>query len=386
MDYTRVNFDFDTVIDRRASDAKKWAPFRDRDVIPMPVADMDFRSPQAVLDALKVRVEHGVFGYPEPPDSLVESVTEMLVREHNWSIDPEWIIWLSGLVVGLNVFTRMQTQGCGVGTVTPIYSPFLQAAGNSGRILLKAPLLSADEDYRMDWDALGTMFASPQCHAFMLSNPHNPSGRVYTHDELHTLAVLAEKHDVMICSDEIHSDLILEPGCKHIPFATLSPETAARTVTLMSPSKTFNLAGLRCAFAIIPDPTLRARYKSAAHKIGNEANALGMVACEAAYRHGRPWQTALVNYLRDNRDRVQAEVDTLPGLRLHKVEATYLAWIDCRALQLKDPCQHVLEHGLSLTDGRSFGGPGHLRLNFGCPRATLEQGLARLRNAVEAVR
>ncbi len=379
-----MSFDFDSVIDRRRSDAEKWAPFRDQDVLPMPVADMDFRSPEPVIDALNARVAHGVFGYPEPQDSLVEAVTDMLAREHGWAVEPEWIVWLNGLVVGIHLFARMHPEQSGIATVTPIYPPFLFAPGNTGRKLLTVPLLGAEHHYAMDFEALESTFASPDCSSFLLSNPHNPSGRVYTREELDRLAALAEKHDVLICSDEIHSDLILDPTCTHIPFATLSPQAAARTITLMSPSKTFNLAGLKCAFAVIPDARLRRRYTRTTRGVVTELNALGMVACEAAYRHGRPWMHALTDYLRDNRDRVKAHIDGLPGVTLHDIEATYLAWIDCRGLGLDNPYQHVLDHGLALTDGRYFKGPGHLRLNFGCPRVTLDEGLARLTRAVHA--
>ncbi len=371
-------FDFDTVYDRCNSDSSKWEPGRDQDIIPMPVADMDFRSPPEVIQAVHERVEHGVFGYPNPPSSLVDTVVEMLAREHDWQIDPHWIVWLDGLVQGLNIFSRCLPEQGGLATVTPIYPPFLLAPGNTGRQRHKVALAPAEQDYAMDFDALESAFASPACDGFMLSNPHNPSGRVYRHDELMTLATLAEKHDVLICSDEIHCDLILDDDRTHIPFATLSPDAAARSITLMSPSKTFNLAGLKCAFAIIPDAKLRSRYRRAARGIVTELNVIGMAACEAAYTFGTPWRNALRAYLRDNRDCVHAAVDNIPGLSCRHVEATYLAWIDCRATGLKNPYGHYLEQGLALSDGRAFNGPGFVRMNFGCPRSTLQAGLERL--------
>lgn len=371
-------FDFDTVIDRRPTDSSKWGPARDRDVIPLPVADMDFRSPDEVIQAIHARVDHGVFGYPEPQVSLTEAVIEMLAREHDWDVEPDWLVWLNGLVVGLNLFARTLPEGAGVATVTPIYPPFLLAQDYTGRKLLKIPLLTAEDHYAMDFEAMEAAFASPECHAFFLSNPHNPSGRVYSRDALARLAKLAEKHGVLICSDEVHCDLILDADRKHIPFAALSDDAASRSITLMSPSKTYNLAGLKCAFAIIPDAKLREQYRRAARGIVTELNILGMVACEAAYRFGKPWHDAVRIYLRGNRDMVHEAVRDIPGLSCHHIEATYLAWIDCRDKGIKDPYQHFLDRGLMLSDGRYFDGTGFVRLNFGCPRATLKAALERL--------
>jgi cystathionine beta-lyase len=376
-------FDFDTIIDRRDSDSSKWTEHGDQDIVPMPVADMDFVSPPEVLQALHERIDHGIFGYPDPTESLQKTVVAMLQRDHDWTVDPSWIVWLPGLVVGLNLFTRLHPDDAKQATVTPIYPPFLLAPANTGRRLLKVPLRPAAENYAMDMAALEAAFSQPDCHGFLLSNPHNPSGRVYTRDELDALATLAIKHDVLVCSDEIHCGLILDDTLRHIPLATLSPAIAERTVTLMAPSKTFNLAGLQCAFAIIPNAKLRMRYKRAARGIVTEISVMGMAACEAAYTHGEPWRRELVAYLRQNRDAVQQCVASLPGVSCHTIEATYLAWLDCRQSGIANPYQHLLDHGLALSDGRHFGDPGFVRLNFGCPRSTLEAGLKRLRHAFE---
>lgn len=372
---------FDTPIDRRGSDSFKWGKYAGRDILPLWVADMDFAAPPAVLAALHRRIEHGVFGYGGPWPSLTESVLAHLQGEYGWSIEPEWLVWLPGLVTGLNVACRAVDGE--VLTATPIYPPFLSAPHFSGRKLNRVDL--ALDNNRWQWDMAAVQQATTAAtRLFLFCHPHNPVGRCWSRDELLALADYAERNDLVVCSDEIHCGLILDADKRHIPFASLSPAAAQRSITLLAPSKTFNIPGLGCAFAVIPNPALRRRFEQAMHGIVPHVNVLGLAACEAAFRHGGDWHRELIAYLRGNRDRVAATMDSLPGVRMAPVEATYLAWIDVRDLRLAKPAAHFEAHGIGLSDGADFGAPGWLRLNFGCPRATLDEALSRFERAVRA--
>lgn len=372
---------FDTPIDRRGSDSFKWGKYAGRDILPLWVADMDFAAPPAVLAALHRRIEHGVFGYGGPWPSLTESVLAHLQGEYGWSIEPEWLVWLPGLVTGLNVACRAVDGE--VLTATPIYPPFLSAPHFSGRKLNRVDL--ALDENRWHWDMAAVQQATTAAtRLFLFCHPHNPVGRCWSRDELLALADYAERNDLVVCSDEIHCGLILDADKRHIPFASLSPAAAQRSITLLAPSKTFNIPGLGCAFAVIPNPALRRRFEQAMHGIVPHVNVLGLAACEAAFRHGGDWHRDLIAYLRGNRDRVAATMASLPGVRMAPVEATYLAWIDVRDLRLAKPAAHFEAHGIGLSDGADFGAPGWLRLNFGCPRATLDEALTRFERAVRA--
>jgi len=390
-----MDFDFDRIIDRRGGDASKWNRYAGRDVLPMWVADMDFAAPPAVIEAMQRRVAHGVFGYGEVLPALNAAVIDHLAQEYAWMVEPSWLVWLPGLVCGLNVACRaVGAPGDAVFTATPIYPPFLLAPTNSGRRRVTAPLeLIEPTDggrQRWRWDFAATEAAlSSDTRLFLLCHPHNPAGRAWRDDELEQVAALAERHDLVVCSDEIHCGLVLEFGRRHRPYATLSPAASRRSITLMAPSKTFNIPGLGAAFAVIPDPGLRSAFHAAMQGIVPDVNVLGLVAAEAAYRHGADWTAALLAYLRDNRARVEAAVAELPELAMAPVEATYLAWIDARRLAARvgNPQRHFEAAGLGLSAGETFGGIAYrdfVRLNFGCPRATLEQALGRLRRAVRA--
>jgi cystathionine beta-lyase len=375
-------FDFDTGIDRRDSDSHKWRKYKDQDVIPMWVADMDFASPPAVLQALHQRVDHAIFGYAEPMPRLKEAVVEHLHQRHRWAISPEWIVWLPGLVTGLNVACRsVGRPGAGVLTTPPIYPPFFTAPRLAGKRLQTVPLVHGAARWELDLDGLGQA-AKGGTSLFLLCNPHNPTGRVFTRQELEALAELCLNANLTICSDEIHCDLVLEPGCRHLPMASLSPEVARRTITLMAPSKTFNLPGLGCAYAVISDPKLRRRLLRAMAGIVPHVNILGYVAAQAAYEHGAPWLDALLAYLRNNRQLVYQAIGQMEGLRMTPVEATYLAWIDARHGGLEDPVRFFERNGVGLSDGALFGAPGFLRLNFGCPRSLLATALERMTHAL----
>lgn len=367
--------DFTAVIDRRGSDSIKWGRYAGRDILPLWVADMDFAAPPAVLAALQERLAHPVFGYGQPGPALTESVLAHLESEYDWRIAAEAIVWLPGLVSGLNIACRAIDGD--VLTAAPIYPPFLSAPRLAGRTLHRADLVADDAGWHWDKNALAAA-STVNTRLFLLCHPHNPVGRCWRRDELLDLADFAERNDLVVCADEIHCGLILDETRRHVPFASLSPAAARRSITLMAPSKTFNIPGLGCAFAVIPDAALRRRFLRAMDGIVPHPNVLGLAACEAAYRDCGDWHRELLAVLRANRDRVELTVDRLPGLKMHHVEATYLAWIDARGLGLADAQAHFERHGIGLSDGRDFGAPGWLRLNFGCPPATLELALNRL--------
>ncbi len=379
-------FDFTTPV--RAPDSLRWAKYAGTDTLALWVADMDFAAPPAVIEALQARIANGVFGYGQPWPSLVDSVVEHCAREYGWTIDPDWLVWLPGLVSGLHVACRAVGEtGDGVFTATPVYPPFLSAPVESGRRLVTMPLVKDESGW--GWDFAAANLAMQSARLFLLCHPHNPVGRAWREDELWQLAALAEKHDLVVCSDEIHCDLTLSGhhGGRHRPFATLSPEIAARTITLMAPSKTFNIAGLGCAFAVIPDAALRRRFLAALHGIVPHVNVLGLAACEAAYRHGGEWRRQLLDVLKANAARVERGIEALPALTMTRVEAGFLAWIDCRELGLEHPAAWFERAGVGLSEGSAFG-PGtayarFVRLNFGTPRALLDTALERMTRAVE---
>ena len=381
---TDTTFDFDTPIDRQDTDSIKWDKYRGRDITPMWVADMDFMSPPAVIQALQERVAHPIFGYTHPPDELLELVVNMIDRKYYWRISPEWIVWLPGLVTGLNVCCRaVDDVGSDIMTTLPIYPPFLSAPRLSGRYPITIPMTWEEGGtWQLDMNQIESSLTS-RTKLFLLSNPHNPTGRVMTIGELFELASICKKHDMIICSDEIHCDLILDRDKRHIPIASLNPDIEERVITLMAPSKTYNLPGLGCAFAIIADPVIRERFSRQMTGIVPYVNTLGYVAARAAYQDGGPWLDALIKYLRGNRDLVMQEINHIPGLSMAHVEATYLAWINATALRLADPVAFFEQAaGVGLSDGKEFGFPGYLRLNFACPRKVLKNCLQKMAVAV----
>lgn len=377
-------FDFERHIDRRGGDSLKWNRYAGRDVLPLWVADMDFAAPPAVLDALRRRIDQGVLGYAKPWPSLIEATLAHLNRQYGWSVDPDWLVWLPGVVPGLSLACRAVAGE--VITATPIYPPFLAVPGSSGRVLHTAGLRLQDDAggsaWHWDWAALEAA-VTPATRLLLLCHPHNPVGRVWRADELAKLAEFCQRHDLYVCSDEIHCDLILDTDTRHTPLALAHPELASRCMTLMAPSKTYNIPGLGCSFAVIQDPALRARFAEAMHGIVPDVNVLGLVAAEAAYREGEPWRRAALDILRARRDRVEQAIAAITGLSTTHVEATYLAWIDARGLKVPDPAEFFEQAGVGLSNGADFGAPGWVRLNFACTAETLESALARIRRACE---
>lgn len=380
-----MDYHFDHLPVRRGTDSLKWQRYGA--ALPLWVADMDFTAPEPVLTALHDRITHGIFGYGAPPDELTETLCARMADLYQWPVTPEQIVYLPGLVCGLNIACRAVGEpGDAVLVQTPVYPPFLSAPLYQDRQLLTAELTAEYRDERLFYSFDDAAFAkaiSPETRLFILCHPHNPVGRSFSRDELSRLAAICEQHDLVICSDEIHCDLLLD-GQRHIPFATLSPEIAQRCITLMAPSKTFNIAGLGASFTIIQNPELRQRFKHAMRGIVPDVNVLALTAALAAYQHGGDWLQQLLPYLATNRDALTDYVDRyLPGIHITKPEATYLAWLDCREAGITgNPHEFFIQNaGVAMNNGATFGpgGDGFVRLNFGCPRATLLEGLERMR-------
>lgn len=383
-----MTFDFETPHVRLGTDSQKWQKYASRDILPLWVADMDFKSSPSILAALHARVDEGIFGYARPVKSTVDAVVDACARNYGWQIDGSWIVWLPGLVCGLNVTAQAFAQsGDAVLTLTPVYPPFMSAPKNSARVSTQAPFVFFAGRWEIDWAALERA-VTPRTKLFYLCNPHNPLARVWRRDELTHLAEFCERHNLVLCADEIHCDLILDPTLPHIPAASLSPALAARTLTLMAPSKTYNVPGLGTSFAIISDAALRTRFVRATAGIVAEVNNLGYVACEAAYRDCEPWRQALLAYLRGNRDLLLTTVARdLPGIVIAApIEATYLAWLNVSALGLADPIAHFERHGVGLSECAYFGAARgtYVRINLGCTRATLTAALHRMKLALAA--
>lgn len=377
------NFDFSSELDRRDGDSLKWNKYAGRDVLPLWVADMDFVAPPAVIVALERRIAHGCLGYPVASKALVDTVLAHLQREYAWTVEPSSLIWLPGVVTGLNLACRAIDGD--VLTATPVYPPFLSAPGLAGRHLARVALRLEDGAWRLDLAAMEAAL-TPQTRLFLLCHPHNPVGRVWRREELVEIAAFCRRHDLVVCSDEIHCGLILDAQLTHTPLAMIDGETASRCITLMAPSKTYNVPGLACAFAVIQDAALRARFTAQMRGIVADVNVLGYVAAQAAYGECDDWHGALIETLRANRDLVEKAVAEIPGLSMTHIEATYLAWIDARGLKVADPAAFFEAGGVGLSRGDDFGLPGWVRLNFGCPRPTLERALERMAAAVAGAR
>jgi len=378
---------FDQVIDRRQTESIKWQRYG-RDVLPMWVADMDFRSPEPVIQALQARVDHGVFGYGAPPEGTREAIAAHLVSRHGWQVDISEIAFISGVVTGFtHAIYSLTDPGDRILIQTPAYPPFLAAPESTGReCVINELLQQEDGKYVIDFNDFEEKIASG-VKLFILCNPHNPTGRVFTHEELSRMAEICLVHGVLICSDEIHADLTFS-GQKHIPIAGISHAVATNAVTYFAPSKTFNVAGFSTSVYVAHNSEMRRKLAQSMRLLLGHPNILGLHAARAAYKDGGPWLDAALKYLEANRDYLIDFVDDeLPGIRMWKPEGTYLGWLDCRGLNLDvSPHQFFLEGAkVALNDGADFGaaGKGFARINFGCPRSLLVQGLEQMKAAVE---
>jgi cystathionine beta-lyase len=389
-----MKFDFDHVPDRRPTDSIKWNEYAE-DVLPMWVADMDFPVPKPILQSLRSRVDHGVFGYPNYVHPKGDSVTDLqqvlverMQNRYHWQVKPEELLFLPGVIVGLNLTCLAHAEpGGGVLIQTPVYPPFFRTAPHAGMLLQESPLLRrSDGRYEIDWEAFEAAFTD-QTRVFVLCSPHNPVGRVFRRDELEHMGEICLRKGVVICSDEIHCDLVFT-GQQHTPIASIDPEIARHTVTLMSPTKTFNIAGLQYSFAIVQDEALRKRLIGAMHGLVMWTNLMGTNAALAAYRWGQDWLEQVMHYLELNRDYLHAYIqDELPGVEMVKPEGTYLAWLDCRKVGMQcSPYEFFLnEARVGFNDGSTFGkgGEGFVRMNFACTRQVLTEALQRMKAALE---
>lgn len=383
-----MKYDFDAIVERRNTDSIKWSVYPE-DAIPLWVADMDFVSADPIRRALRSRVDHAVFGYSRPSGVLKELVQDRMKRLYGWDIAPPDILVLPGIVTGLNVaFQAFAAAGEGILAQPPVYFHFLRDPVSHGRILQDPPLVRNGDTYEIDFDLFENAITS-NTKIFVLCNPHNPVGRVFTETELERIADICLRHKLIICSDEIHCDLIYPP-CRHIPIAALGPEVEASAVTLMSPSKTFNIAGLECGYALIRNPRLRKYWNQVSYGIVPGVNIMGHIAAVAGLEEGQEWLDQVLEYLRGNRDYMADFIrDKMPSIRMCKIEATYLAWLDCTESGIRgNPARFFLDKArVALNDGMDFGKNfgKFVRLNFACPRKALDEALNNMADALNCI-
>jgi len=375
-----MQFDFDAPAERRGTWSARWERYP-AGVIPLWVADTDFRAPPPVLEAMQRRIAHGILGYNLPPAELRDAVLERMQRLYAWRVEPDWVVFVPGVVPGLHLAARHLTRADQHALVpTPVYHHLKRSVVLAGREHTDVPLVLSRGRWVWDEELLAAA-VRPDSRLLFLCNPQNPGGTIFTRDELARLAAFAEKHDLVICSDEIHADILLDEGKPHVPVASVSREASRRTVTLVSPNKAFGFPGAGCAFAVIEDPELRRAFSSDHHATVHDPSVFGYEAALAAYRECDGWLAAQLEYLRGNRDLVEREVAAMRGLEMAHVEATYLAWIDASSLGVPDPYRFFLERGVAMSPGAQFGAPGFVRLNFGTQRALLQQALERMQKA-----
>jgi cystathionine beta-lyase len=390
-----MRYDFDSAIDRSPSDSVKWARgvfrYGGEGIIPLWVADMDFLSPQPVVEALKARAAYPVYGYSYVSMSLCDAIAERMDRKHGWKVKRDWLCFTPGVVPALKAVVRTFVRpGEGVIVQPPVYPPFTTSVtGNECRLVYN-PLKYEEGTYRIDFDDLGSKLSDPGVRMLMLCSPHNPVGRVWSREELARLGEMAVRSGVIVLSDEIHSELVLG-GRLHTPFAGISPEFEGDSITCVSPSKMFNLSGLSAAVVVIPDPDLRKRYMEATDGTMGDINVFGLRAMEVAYREGDEWLEQVLDYIRGNVEfLLRFFEDRVPAIRPVPPEGTYLVWLDCRGLGVSSSTLDRIfqEAGVGLMSGADFGpgGEGFMRINVACPRRLLEEGLRRIERAVAASR
>lgn len=388
-----MRYNFDEIIERKNTDCVKYdkleSYFGAKDLLPLWVADMDFKVPPCISEAIIERANHEIYGYTFRGDSCINSIQNWLKTRHNWVIPKDWISSSPGVVTGLSILLMSLTnEGDQIAIQSPVYHPFAQVINDTKRKLVVNPLRLTDEGYQMDFEQLEEL-AKNGLTALVLSNPHNPVGRVFTKEELVQLGNLANTYDFLIISDEIHQDLIYE-GYKHIPLASLSDELAQRTITCIAPSKTFNVAGLASSVIIIPNAKLKQKFETLLSSLHlNSGNLFGHTAMQAGYEDGAEWLDQMMIYLKGNVDFLRSYLNrNIPSIKLIEPEATYLLWLDCRSLNIDTEKLNKLliqKAGLALNKGTTFGndGEGFLRINIGCPRSVLEKALEKIKLTVD---
>jgi len=376
--------DFNHVVDRTNTGSTKWNKYAGQDILPFWVADMDFVAPPQIQAALAARIQHGIFGYTRPTENLIDAFLAWLESEYQWQVPAEWLVWLPGVVPGFNLACRTAGDpGDAVMMSVPVYYPFLSAPQNSERTPVYVKKHFTNDRWEMDFKAMEKQYTSG-CKMFLLCNPHNPTGRIYTDKELEQLADFCLAKNMLVCSDEIHCGILLDTHKPHIPIASLSRDIEQQSITLYSPTKAFNIPGLSCAIAVIPDKNVRLKFQESYAGLISGISPLALTATETAFTNPGTWITDLTKYLRGNRNRLQTAIEALPRVYITPAEATYLAWIDVRELELKNPGAYFESFGLGLSIGKQFLGDGFIRFNFGCPGETLEEGIKRFEKAVIA--
>ncbi len=387
--------DFDEIIDRRNTGSLKWdfygRYFAEEEIIPMWVADMDFRSPEPVIEALEKVARFGIYGYTEETGPYHEAVKGWLKRKHNWTIKQEWLHYSPGVIPALHwIVRRYACPGDKVILQPPVYHPFFEVVETSGCHVVNNPLQLVNGQYQIDFEDLEEKAADQRVKLIILCSPHNPVGRVWSRDELERLGRICLDNNVLVVSDEIHADLLLN-GNAHIPFASISEDFAMNSITCYAPTKTFNLAGLQISNIIIPNPTLASEFKIVLEtNSSSRPNIFAVNGAEAAYRYGDRWLEQVLAYLEDNHALVKDYLGKrIPEIKIVPAQATYLAWLDCRGLGMdKEELASFMEQkaGLGLSQGYIFGegGEGFVRMNLGCPRSVVEEALKRIERAVES--
>ena len=376
-----MKYDFDTTIDRIETRSTKWLKFEDPNILPMWIADMDFQCPPEVIEAIKKRTEQGIFGYTERPIGLTSLLQKRLSEKTGWEIEPEWVTWMPGVVVGLNIACRtVLSVGDMVMIPSPIYRPFVYAPDNMNRGMVSTDMIKVKGRLELDFKSINELI-SEEVKMFFFCNPHNPGGTMFREDEINNLVDICKKNKTIICADEIHSDLIFGTKRKHVHLAQTSKWASENSITLLSPTKTFNLQGLPCGSAIIPNPEIRKEFRRNMRGIAAHIDVFAYTAAEAAYLYGEPWYEALMEYLLENRNLLRQELSNIKGLSLYGPEATYLAWIDCSKSGLENPADFFINAGVGVHRGEWFGDKDFVRLNFGCPRSRLKEALSRITKA-----
>lgn len=377
-----MDYDFNKSINRYNSNSIKWDKYK-KNIIPLWIADSDFRVPNCILESLEKRIRHGIFGYGNTvPKDLVNTIIHHLYNNYKWKIEPEWIIFLPGIISGLNICIKAFTnKNESTISPSPIYPPFRKASLQHNRNQVYLPLKIKNNRWIMDLTSFKEKKTGKE-KLLMLCNPHNPCGTVYSKKELEEHLNFACRHNLIVCSDEVHFEIILNSNATHIPFANLNEEAAKRTITLISPSKSFNIAGLTIAMAIIPNPKFRKRFKEVSEGFLPSMNILSILAATEAWKNGKDWLNAQLNYLKNNRDYLKRKINNIFGLSMIVPDGTYLAWIDTSTLNIKNPASWFEKYGVGLSSGKEFGNDKFVRLNFGCTRNLLSKAIQRIEKAV----
>ena len=377
-----MKHNFDQIIPRKDTHSTKWLKFSDEDVLPMWIADMDFACPSVITNAMTQRIDQGIFGYTDTPSDLTEVFVRKVYENTEWKIQDDWVVWIPGGVVGLNVSCKTVLAPGEMAMVpSPIYAPFTEAPENMERGFVKNYLVDSKGRLEFDLEAIETILTE-DTKMFFLCNPHNPGGTVFSKQEIEKISSICEEREIIVCSDEIHSDLILEEGLRHVPFASLNKYNEEHSITIMGPCKTYNLAGFPIAAAIIPNEELREDFVRNTKGIVAHIDSIAFVAAEAAYSKADIWHSELLDYLKFNRKILSERINKIEGISLKGPEAGFLAWIDCRNSEISNPAEFFInEAKVGVHDGAWFGNKDYVRLNFGCPSSLLEDAISRIEKA-----